>query len=200
MYKKKVFAILAAALLLELFYFNGSYFYGMIRRERPYNVTFSLNDFETANWEKQSTGLLSQQDPMLYRLGVDANAAEVEIRARTNRPIPYAFVFYTDSVYQDFCEQTMILADNKGDGLFTAQLPGEIQDIRVDLGDDPGLELYDFTLCINPLRFEFSAARFTAMLIVCFGFWGLIWLQRFPDYNLKNTGGGKVEKEGQADA
>ena len=194
--KKRIVIILISALLLELFYFNADYFYKMLRRERSYNVVFSLNNLEMLNWERTPEGMCSQPDPILFRQGINMDVTMVEIVARADRTIPYVFVFYTNANYPEFCEQTMVLAGDKGEGKFVAQLPGQIQDIRVDLGDDPGLRLYDLTICLNPLRFRFSVARFVAMLVICFGFWGLTRLQSSPEYilikmedsNLRNDG------------
>lgn len=188
---------MAVAVLLELFYFNASYFYGKLRKERPYNITLSLADFETQNWEKTSQGMRSQPDPILIRSGLNMDVTEVEIAGQTNRPIPYVFVFYTDPAHPEFCEETMVSAEAGNHSVFTARLPGQIRDIRVDLGDDPGLELYALSLCINPLRLEFSVARFTAMLVVCFGFWGLTRLQSSPEYSLMGIGESKGRKEGE---
>lgn len=195
--KKRIAIILVGALLLELFYFNAAYFYNTLQGERPYNVVFSLTDLEVLNWEKISSGLRSQPDPILFRQEINMDVTTVEIEARTNQPIPYVFVFYTNEVYPEFCEQTMVLADDKGEGVFIAQLPGQIQNIRVDLGDDPGLELYDLTLCLNPLRFKFSVARFVAMLVICFGFWGLTRLQSSPEYILKKTEDSNLRNDGE---
>lgn len=196
--KRRIAAVVVGAALLELFYFNASYFWESWKRERPNNVEYSMSDLGTVNWEKTPQGLRSQADPILYRTGVDMDVAKVEITAHTDRDIPYVFVFYTDEAYPEFCEQTMVAAQKEEKtGTFTAQLPGAIHDIRVDLGDDPGLELYEVTLCINPLRLEFSIARFVTMLVVCFGFWGLTRLQGAPEYNLTGIGDGKEEKEGE---
>lgn len=191
---KKVCAILLAALCIELFYFHFDYFYARFFSDVPHNVLLELNDFQTEHWQTTESGLVSEADPILVHSDADVFVEKLLIQAELDKNIPYVVLFYTDKLHKEFSEETMIVMPQPVNGAVEVPVSQHVKDIRIDLGDDAGVKLTGLSVTINPLYFNFSIARYVAMLTVCFGFWALTSLQRSPEYDLSKgkPGTGKV--------
>lgn len=182
--KKISIGIVVITLLVELFCFNFSYFYGLLFEDFDHNISLDLNDFEKVHWLQDGSGWVSEIDPMLIRNGIDTQITELEVRVQADSKIPYMVFFYTDEQYLEFCAEAMIEVAPVSDNVFSVQVGKNIQNMRIDLGDDAGLRVSGMEIILNPLYLNFSVSRYCAMLVVCFGFWALNRLQQSRNYHI----------------
>lgn len=194
--KKISIGIVVIALLVELFCFNFSYFYGLFFEDFDHNILLDLDDFEMVHWLHDGGEWVSEFDPMLIRNAIDTQITELEVRVQADRPIPYLVFFYTDEQHSEFCAEAMITSTPVSDNVFSVQVDKYVQDIRIDLGDDAELRVSGMDLMLNPLYLNFSVSRYCAMLVVCFGFWALNRLQQSRNYYI-DIEGSKKEGTGE---
>ena len=75
-------------------------------------------------------------------------------------------------------------------GAKNSYIDGSVSYVSIDLAGEAGGRIEGFTLIVNDYQFEFSWARFIAMIVVCCVTRALFGLQRPPDYELESEPGG----------
>jgi hypothetical protein len=185
--KLKIFefvAVLAVALVLELFVFNFSYFRGLLDNDIAHNLNYDIGDFEVINWDEDDGVLVSRFDPQLVLNGINTEIKDICITAKADADIPYAVLFYTDETYPVFTGDAMLTIQGGNGNVFKADPDWKATDLRIDLGDDAGLRLTGLDVEINPLKINISISRIIAIFIIYYGAKFLFSLQRSPDYGL----------------
>ena len=178
----RIAMLLLVATVLQLSMLNWEFWKYHLDDTAVYNKEYHLEDLEVANWVETSTHLVSLEDPILVLPGVACRVNEVRIQVDAEPEIPYLDLFYINEEHQQYGE-IVLRADAPGQDV-TVSVDDMVQDLRIDLGDDPGTALQSITITINPTEFRFSPQILVAVVIlyVCGKF--LFGLQRAPDYGL----------------
>lgn len=181
---KKLIIVLVVALTLELGVFNFTNLSLLLNPNIEKNKKFTLADMEIVNWQSSDGKLISKADPILIIHNVNTEIRTVEVEAQLDKPLPRIAIFYTNDQNKNFNETTMKVYNENliGDTLLT--LNAQVQDIRLDLGEDAGLVLSNLDVTINPARISFSISRVIAILLIYLSAVGLFALQRNPNYHL----------------
>ena len=182
----RIAMLLVVATALQLSILNWEFWKYCLDETAVYNKEYHLEDLEVANWSETSTHLVSLKDPILVLAGLACRVNEVRIQVDTEPEIPYLELFYINEDHQQYGE-AILRADAPGQDV-TVSVDDMVQDLRIDLGDDPGTALYSIIITINPTEFRFSPQILVAIVIiyVCGKF--LFALQRTPDYGLTDNG------------
>lgn len=158
------------------------------------NRTYALADCEKVNWVETS-GLQSQRDPMLIIPNLDCYVDSLLIQAQLIPEIPYIDLFYTNETYLQYGD--IVLREEKPSERTVFSIGDTVSSLRIDLGDDPGTELRQFAIVVNPVKLQFSVPVVVAVLLIYLSARFLFSLQETPDYGLE-VGGRKV-KDGEDD-
>jgi len=184
-----------AAVAIELVFFQGLNIVKLLWPGYQANILLSLDDFEIANWVRREDGTLeSGLDPILVTGRLDARVDVIEVTALASKQIPYIDIFYINEEHPQYGE--LHLHNELKDGnssVFT--LDDDVDNLRIDLGDDAGVILRELTVRINPVEFRPSLSRIIAVILIYWSGVFLFSLQKMPDYHL-NEG---VDEDGPQD-
>ena len=176
--------VLLVAIVLEIVFFNYTNIKLMLNQNIEKNISIMQEDIEYYNWERRGNLLVSKTDPILIIPNVNSKIKAIKLDMQLNKPIPYIVVFYTDKENEKFGENTMIIYNKNIQGNMLLPLDAEVNDLRIDLGDDEGVILSELKIIINPVTLNFSIYRVIAMLLIYLLSVLLFKLQRNPDYKL----------------
>lgn len=180
---RKLVAILAFAVLLELLVFNFSNFSLLMDPSFEKNINYTLEDMQKVNWKKKNESIISDLDPMLILSGINKEVRTVKVSVEANQLIENSTIFYTNSQVKFFSKQGMVIA--KGEqGVFAVTLNKLVKDLRIDLVENEGLVLHNVTVVINPVKIQISFSRIITVLSIYYGMVGLFRLQKSPDYQI----------------
>lgn len=185
--KKSLAAFLAVTLVafaLELFVFNFQSFREMASSAAVKDCTLTLEDFDKLNWTEQQDGYVSEADPILVYAGLNSRIDRLTLSFTAEGAVPYVDLFYTDENTSSFSGDRMTRVPLSDGNSCTVTLNATANDLRIDLGDDPGLRLQALTVTINSTQIHLSAARIIAVIVIFFLGRFLFSLQREPDYGL----------------
>lgn len=190
----RFFLVLLVGISIELIIFRGPQIIRLLSPKSAANQELHLSDFETANWEHLEDGrLCSGEDPILVVAGVDAHIDKIEIDVIASRELPYIDIFYINKDHPQYGELYQRCGEMEGNHA-EASIDDHVQDLRLDLGDDAGLTLYDLTVRINPVEIDISIARIAAIIFIYWSGAFLFSLQKAPDYGLDDE---KKEKNNE---
>ena len=176
--------VLAVALLLEFGVFNFGYLLAMVNSNAQNNLTYTMEQMEVVNWIKKDNTLISGLDPNLVIPKINTMVKKVEITVDADKPISNVVLFYTNDQHSNFSAETMILGPKTMATTTTTTLNQQVENLRIDLGDDADLTLKKITVIVNPLKSDFSISRIVAILLMYLATIGLSALQKGPDYKL----------------
>jgi|GEM_PF-1628029 len=179
----KIFLIAAAAFILQLVLWNWSSWSFLLDGSVKKNVVYTLQDFQTQNWTEQDGQLISSHDPMLIRDGINSYIRQVQIELNANSLPPYVQIYYTDDTHPNYDGDAVIMAQPVFDTM-VIDVNDDVQNLRIDLGDEPGTVLQGITVTVNPVKVHFSASIEVAVMLIYLGGSFLFSLQRAPDYGL----------------
>lgn len=175
----KVIASILIAILLEVLFFNFSALRNTIAGQKE--EVYQKDQLMLFNWDETGEDAVSMPDPMIYVEGIGVKASSLTVKLDME-PMPKSItVFYTTGTNEAFSGDKMLIID-PATGDDTVQLDARISAVRVDPGEDAGLVLHDAAFVFNEVRWDISAARIVAMLIIYWGTKFLMALQRTPDY------------------
>ena len=179
----KIFSVIAIAVLLEFLVFNFSNVFMLLDPNLEKNVSYTLDNMDTINWEKNDETLVSGLDPMLILSGINQEVRSVEISVDADQSIKSSTIFYINNQVKYFSEQGMVIA--KGEqGKVSAPINKYVKDLRIDLVENAGLVLYKITVIINPAKIQISFYRIITIILIYFATIGLFKLQKSPDYQI----------------
>lgn len=146
------------------------------------NVVYDSNSMEKINWENNDGKLISNLDPNLIIKDVNTNVKKISIQVTSDKEIPYIDVFYTSNGEQVFNGDMLIRDSTPTKSIANINIDKLVKDLRIDLGDEPGLAISDVKVIINPAKIDFSISRVIAMIIIYYSTMGLLSLQKNPYY------------------
>jgi len=181
----RIAMLLLVAAVLQISMLNWEFWKYRMDETAVYNKEYHLEDLEIANWSETSTHLVSLEDPILVLPGLACWVNDVRIQVDTEPEIPYLELFYINEELLQYGE-VILRTDTPGQDV-TVSLDDMVQDLRIDLGDDPGTALQSISITINPTEFRFSPQILVAIVIIyaCGKF--LLGLQQSPDYGLTDN-------------
>ena len=174
--------LLASGSILQLFFLNLDYWAYKLDQNSIYNVEFTLTDMEVANWDRDGQRLTSRVDPIIVLPNVQCQIDRLRIQFRTEPEIPYLELFYINEVYPNYGE--IIIHESLSGNDIIVEIGDYVQDLRIDLGDDAGITLYDLVITINPIKIQFFPATLVAIVVLYFCSKFLFYLQKSPNYDL----------------
>lgn len=144
----------------------------------------TLDDFDKANWVINEDGsITSQPDPILATYGLNKYIEDIEVHADTAAGVIYGVsLFYSNDDVQFFSADGMVRNDQIFVDSVSLKVDKQVRDLRIDLGEEPGLVLNNVYFVINPDGRQFSLSRFIAVFIIVFATYGLFTLQSRPKY------------------
>lgn len=181
----KLLFIIAAASISELVLWNWSNWSFLMDDTAEKNVVYTMKDFQMQNWMKLNGQNTSCNDPILLREGIDGFVRQVRIVMDVDPQPPYIQVYYTNIAHPNYDGVAVVTAQPFYDDI-VIDINDDIQNLRIDLGDDPGIVLRAITVTVNPLEIDFSVAIVVAVALIYLGGKFLFYLQRSPDYGLSD--------------
>ncbi len=171
-----------SAAIIELLFLNLGAWKLLMDPNMVKNRVYTLADCEKVNWEEGEV-LRSSTDPMLLLSNVGCYVERLSIQTELSVPVPYIDLFYTNERYLQYGD-VLRRIEEPGSEAFLA-IGDQIFDLRIDLGDEPGTELYNFTAVVNPVEIKFSFPVVVAVLLIYLTAKFLFSLQKIPDYGLE---------------
>lgn len=185
----RLILLACAAAIIELLLLNLGAWKLLLNPDMVKNCVYTLEDCEKVNWEEGKT-LRSSADPMLILSNVGCYVECLLIRTELSAPVPYIDLFYTNERYLQYGDVIHRIEEPEPEAVLA--IDDQVSDLRIDLGDEPGTELYNFTVVVNPVEIEFSVPVVMAVLLIYLTAKFLFSLQKTPDYGLE-TGESKVK-------
>lgn len=184
---KRFFVVLIYSALIELIVFQSVNIWKIYRPNSNANQTYTLSDFEVANWQPNEDGTFtSAVDPILVCVLDGQKIDEISIVITASQSIPYIEVFYLNEKYVNYGE-VMIRCDEVKDNRASIDINDKVKALRLDLGDDPGVILSELSVVVNPVEINISISRIVAMMMIYWCGVFLFSLQKMPDYRLEKT-------------
>lgn len=184
---KRIVLVLLISILLELIIFNytfflNSFFYNVGSE----NVIYSKNQMETINWKKNENGTwISEIDPMIIINDINMDVKNITIKVASNKEIPYIDIFYKgESIQKEDNNEIYKRYEGPFNSARTIKINDYIENIRIDLGDEQGLNVDDVVFIFNDFSIKFSVARIIAMNMIYWGALILFMAQTPPKYNI----------------
>ena len=181
----RILVIAIAAAAIQFVLLNWSSWKLLLDDTMQKNKAFSLQDFELVNWMEKDRETISLQDPMLIHKDINMLIEQIQINFESDPLPPYVQVYYTSSNHKSFYEEAVVKMQGANPTI-TVEINEKVKDLRIDLGDDPGIVLQSLTVTINPVEFHFSIAIEVAVIMIVLGGALLFSLQREPDYGLSD--------------
>lgn len=176
--------VFTVAILVELCFLNGSALLKLASGDPLTNSTYTLEDFLPANWMEIDNGLRSMEDPILVIPNLEGKVDSIQIEVKASPDIPYIDLFYTDETSEEFNGNMYIHCDTVSDGKTDISVGQYVKNLRVDLGDAPGTELYSLTMVVNPAEMNISLFRVGTVLALYYIAVFLFSLQRPAEYRM----------------
>ncbi|OSA93998.1 hypothetical protein [Clostridium botulinum] len=175
--------VLIFSIFLEVFCFNFNVFYSKLAKLQT--TTYNMKDSELYNWSKTQDGIISNNDPNIVIQDIDYELRNIAIIPETNQTIPYVEVFYTlENKDEPLIPEHKITDNDKFNKIKIINIGKKVNSIRIDLGDDAGLELKDFKIITNYYVFKINIWRIIFINIIFWGLKLLFALQKPPKYNI----------------
>ncbi|WP_312502866.1 hypothetical protein [Lacrimispora sp.] len=181
----KFIFVLFLAIIIEICVFNFGNISEMMDNSLRKNIVFSLKDAKLSNWENNNTEYISQFDPMIVYNNIDLYIKKIEIKTTMNKKIPYVDFFYTNKNEPEFNGNMLLKINEANQDVNVLIVNQYAKDIRIDLGDEAGVSLSDFSMIINPTKINFKVARVVAIVLIYYMSVGLFSLQKSPDYDIE---------------
>lgn len=184
-YKKMYTAmvVLIFSILLEVFYFNYGVLYSKVMNLK--SVTYNMEDTQLYNWDKNTKGIVSKIDPNIVIKDIDSDLKNIAIVVETEQTIPYVEFFYTiDNKNEPLIPEHKITDKEAFNQIKIINIGKKVNSIRIDLGDEAGLQLKDFKIITNYYEFKINIWRIIFINIVVWGLKLLFALQKPPKYNI----------------
>lgn len=183
----KFLAAVIFATLIEIIFFDLSSILNVISnyRQPVQNKVLSIEEAQLINWDTIGGTYVSQADPMIVFEGINARINNFRIKVVMNQDIDGVTVFYTKNnsgVAGELKEITSIKLKNNEANV---KLDDDVYSIRVDLGENAGTKINNFSITLNPLNLNFSISRVVAMLIIYFFTRALFRLHKSPEYGIE---------------
>ena len=174
----KILISLLIALLLEGFYFQLQTWRTRLDGNAVKDDVYTREDMAFINWHEEGDGYESDIDPIIYVYTEPMMLHSVNVRFSSNPDVTDCLFYYTA---ED--ETIKVISGTARNGVVNFSLNKNIGPIlRIDLGENPGVELKDIVVTVNPSSFHFSLSRVVTvvLLYVCGAL--LFRIQRMPDY------------------
>lgn len=184
---KRIVLVLFISILLELFIFNYTFFLNRFSYNVDNeNVVYSKNQIETINWKKNANGTWeSQLDPIIIINDINMDVRNITIKVDANKEIPYIDIFYKEKFIQkEDNNEVYKRYEGPFNSVETIRINDYIESIRIDLGDDQGLNINDIVFIFNDFSIKFSIARIIAINMIYWGALILFMAQTPPKYNI----------------
>lgn len=179
----RLVAIACITATVELLLLNLGEWKMLIDPDLERNREYTLADCTKMNWKTVNGVLQSAGDPMLILDNVGCYVERILIKTELSPDIPYIDLFYTNENYAQYGD-VVLRAEKPGSEEIVA-IRDRVLDLRIDLGDDPGTELREFSVVVNPAQIQFSIPIVIAVLLIYLTAKFLFSLQKAPDYGLR---------------
>lgn len=182
----KIVLVILSGLFLEVFIFNFTYIKSRLDTSKEYNIEYSPDDMVKTHWLDTSETMISDADPQLILESVETFVDQISISFTANKPIDNVLLFYTNRKVKEINGELLIVNSEVGkeERLFTIR--DYIGVLRIDPGEDAGVEFQNFKIIINPVNFNLSLSRVVAILLLYLLARALSTLQNPPDYGLEH--------------
>lgn len=191
----KLIYVTIFALFVEIVLFNFSYLIDMLDKNIEKNVIYTLKDIEKNNWIQYNNRLISKEDPMLIISDINTYVKDFELSLSIDKKLPFIMCYYTQDKGDIFNDSMSIaLVDNLSDKN-NIKVNSYVRDLRLDLGDDAGVNLNSLSIIINPVKLNFSIARVITIVLIYITSKGLFYLQKSHSYEdlIQDERGNDVE-------
>lgn len=179
----KLLIIAVTASVLQLVLWNWPNWSFLLDDTVQKNLVYTLQDFQIQNWTEQNGQMTSGHDPMLMRDGIDGYVRQVRIELEADPLPPYLQVYYTNPAHPAYDGEAVVTAQQVS-SITVIDVNAEVQNLRIDLGDDSGTVLTGLTVTVNPVELHFSIAIIVAVILIYFSGKLLFSLQRAPNYGI----------------
>lgn len=177
---KRMLFIILVAVTIEAAFFQGTAIYINYLSGHE-KIAYTLNDANAVNWTKSVDGLYSEPDPMLTFPRADVYVASVYVKAITDARPTSIQLFYTDTEGTLQTKEDIVTTDDAGKGVMIF-VNEYVQALRVDLGEEANLVLYDLDVRLNEIPIRVSISRIILIIAVYWTTIGLFSLQKKPKY------------------
>lgn len=183
------------ALFVEIVLFNFSYLMGTLDKNIEKNVIYTLKDIEKINWIQNENWFISKEDPMLIISDINTYVKDFELSLSIDKKLPFIMCYYTQDKEDIFNDSMSIaLVDNLSDKNHI-KVNSYVRGLRLDLGDDAGVNLNNLSIIINPVKLNFSIARVITIVLIYITSKGLFYIQKSHSYGdlIQDERGNEIE-------
>lgn len=173
------------AIVLECVVFNFSYIRSLVDTSKIYNLEYHLEEMTMIHWTQMAGEFYSDEDPELIIDNVDTIVDNISIQYHIEGDISQITLYYTNTENLSFDDGFFVQTASAIPDNTNIEVDSYVKDLRIDLGEEPNLLLYDVTVVINPVAFRFSWSRFIAVLLIYLSAKGLFHLQSPQDFSLE---------------
>lgn len=184
---KKILIVIIFAFLIELIIFNYVEVKNELNSSVQKNIVYNIKDIKKVNWSVKNRKLISNLDPILELENLNTEVKNINIQLKGKNDIPYIDLFWTEEKNEVFNADKINRINTNIKGSFNQEIKIElnkqVEDLRIDLGDNPGLELDEIKIIINYSHIRLNYARIIAMLLIYVTSKFLFSLQQNPKYD-----------------
>lgn len=164
-------ASIVLAILLEIFFFNGSYLNKELQTR-----TYTVDDMTIVNWTKNADDTYtSQVDAQFIISDINTFVNNIKIIGEVSNPNLDIVTFYTSDEVEAFSADRMIKAlPMYFSNSYIQQINHEVNHLRIDLTDFSGVNVKNIKVIINPIQGEYSIIRVLFLSIALYLFFRII--------------------------
>lgn len=183
----KYSTVLLVAIIIELAFFDFADISNIISNNKMqiHDKTLFIADAQLINWDVGEEIYISKNDPIILFEGINNKINNFKIKVDSKQKLENITVFYTKNksglAGEPYQLSPVKLINNEGN----IKIDDYIYSLRIDLSENEGLKIGDFSIILNPTKLDFSISRVVAMLVIYFSTGALFRLHKSPEYGIE---------------
>lgn len=181
---RKFLKLLLAAIFIEIFIINFSNVVNLVNASYSKNIYIDMKKVDYINWNFNGEYITSKEDPIIILNNINTYIKNVSIDIDSEQPIDYIDIFYTNESINKFNGELLIREENPVGKNININIDKEVRDLRIDLGDRPGLSIKHIDIVLNQAKIDFNISRVITIMLIYLAVLGLGYIQKNPDYEI----------------
>ena len=182
---KNAVIMLVIGFVLEVGYFQFPTLYNCFCGKTP-QKEYVLSQMQPINWHMDGAFWVSESDPAHIITNINCYVNTLDVYFDSKSEVNGVTVFYTNDTYPEIEDNTTIHISGLIDEHFRINVKDNVDDMRIDIGEEAGMELHDAKIVVNNRKFELSYSRILLLMMVYVLGAGLFRLQKMPDYKVED--------------
>lgn len=178
---KNILICIFVWIVLEVVVFNQHQVRMFLDNKIEKNIEISKDNISLINWKQEENKIISELDPMIVLEDLNMYVDNLEILVDMPKDTVKSTIFYMNVTGEQFSEDKMLTYEITN-GKNILNINQYVSALRIDIGEEEGREIGNFTIVLNSCNIQFSIARMIAIIIIYLSAVGLFKLQGSPNY------------------